>query len=182
MAKCFDGAIHPGQKSPDSNARPRIAREPESGLVWRSTRSAETRCISAPLHLQGMRAIRRKRQDRAAHGSDSTNGSAPPSSPRLAARKYRLTRLTLYDKVSSIIASALMKARWFKRLGWFYVPVSVPGGLVWLLAALFCLTVFRAADRHSHSVSDTLYGVFPFFVCTFLLVDWIAGRTAERVQ
>jgi hypothetical protein len=73
-----------------------------------------------------------------------------------------------------------MKAKWFKRLGWFYVPVSVPGAVVFLLAILFCLTVFSAVDRHSHSVSDTLYGVFPFFVCTFLLLDWIGGRTSEK--
>src|SRR4051794_17973693 len=31
----------------------------------------------------------------------------------------------------------------------------------------------------SHSVSDTLYGVFPFFACTFLLVDWIASRASQ---
>jgi len=73
-----------------------------------------------------------------------------------------------------------MKKQWFKRFGWFYVPVSVPGMSVCLLAALFCLTVFTAVDRHSHSASDTLYGVFPFFVCTFLLLDWIGGRTSDR--
>jgi hypothetical protein len=72
-----------------------------------------------------------------------------------------------------------MKTNWFKRFGWFYVPVSVPGAFVSLLAVLFCLTVFRAVDRHSHSASDTLYGVFPFFVCAFLLVDWIGGRTSH---
>jgi hypothetical protein len=74
-----------------------------------------------------------------------------------------------------------MKTFWFKRLGWVYVPVSVPGTLVWLMAAVFCMTVFRAVDRHSHSVSDTLYGVFPFFVCTFLLLDWIGSRTAKKL-
>ena len=73
-----------------------------------------------------------------------------------------------------------MKMKWFKRLGWFYVPVSVPGTFVVLLALLLCGTVFRAVDRHSHSASDTLYGVFPFFICTFLLVDWIGGRTGEK--
>jgi hypothetical protein len=73
-----------------------------------------------------------------------------------------------------------MKTEWFKRFGWFYVPVSVPGVVVCLLAAVFCVTVFAAVDRHSHSVSDTLYGVFPFFVCTFLLLDWIGGRTSEK--
>lgn len=73
-----------------------------------------------------------------------------------------------------------MKTSWFKRLGWLYVPVSFPGVAICLFAALFCLTIFRAVDRHSHSVSDTLYGVFPFFVCTFLLLDWIGARTSDR--
>ncbi len=49
-----------------------------------------------------------------------------------------------------------------------------------LLAGLFCITVFTAVDRHAHSVSDTLYGIFPHFVCTFLLLDWIGGRTSEK--
>jgi hypothetical protein len=73
-----------------------------------------------------------------------------------------------------------MKANWFKRCGWFYVPVSVPGVLLCLLGMLFCITVFVAVDRRSHSASDTLYGIFPFFVCTFLLLDWIGGRTVGR--
>ena len=71
-----------------------------------------------------------------------------------------------------------MKKNWFKRFGWFYVPVSLPGGLICLLAGLFCLTVFTAVDRHSHSASDTLYGIFPFFVSVFLLVDWIGARSS----
>jgi hypothetical protein len=71
-----------------------------------------------------------------------------------------------------------MKAQWFKRMGWFYVPMSVCGAVVCALAALFCVTVFIAVDKHSHSVSDTVYGVFPFFVCTFLLVDWVGSRTS----
>ena len=75
-----------------------------------------------------------------------------------------------------------MKTNWFKRFGWFYLPVSVWGALLFALAALFCATVFRAADRHSHSATDTLYGVFPFFVCTFLLLDWVAARTSQRPE
>ena len=70
-----------------------------------------------------------------------------------------------------------MKTVWFKRVGWFYLPVSVPGAVITLAALAFCAQVFLAVDRHSHSASDTLYGVFPFFACAFLLVDWIAGRT-----
>jgi hypothetical protein len=83
------------------------------------------------------------------------------------------------EQISKAVVKAHMNIKWFKRFGWFYVPVSVSGAVMSLLAVLFCLTVFRAVDSHSHSVSDTLYGVFPFFVCTFLLLDWIAGRTSS---
>lgn len=72
-----------------------------------------------------------------------------------------------------------MKASWFKRWGWFYGPVSIPGAVLWLLTIAFCLTVFLAVDRHSHSVRDTLYGIFPFFACTFLLLDWVGRQTSE---
>jgi hypothetical protein len=66
---------------------------------------------------------------------------------------------------------------WFRRCGWVYLPVSAAGVVLYILAVIFCVTVFLAVDRHSHSVSDTFYGVFPFFSCTFLLLDWLAGRT-----
>ena len=73
-----------------------------------------------------------------------------------------------------------MKTQWFKRLGWFYVPVSLPGVIISLAALAFCVQVFLAIDHKSHSVSDTLYNIFPFFAGTFLLFDWIAGRTSNR--
>ena len=72
-----------------------------------------------------------------------------------------------------------MKTTWFKRWGWFHLPVSVPGAIVALAALAFCAQVFWAVDRRSHSVTDTLYSIFPFFVCTFLLLDWIAARTSH---
>jgi peptidoglycan/LPS O-acetylase OafA/YrhL len=75
-----------------------------------------------------------------------------------------------------------MNSNWFNRRGWFYIPTSVMGVVLWVLAALFCATVFLAVDRHSHSVSDTLYGIFPFFVCTFLLMDWVGSRTSGRMD
>ena len=73
-----------------------------------------------------------------------------------------------------------MSTRWFNRFGWFYIPVSAAGIVVFMVAIMFCATVFVAVDRRSHSVSDTLYGVFPFFACTFLLLDWIGSRTSNQ--
>ena len=75
-----------------------------------------------------------------------------------------------------------MNTVWFKRCGWFYLPVSVPGILAVLLALAFCVNVFIAIDRRSHSVSDTLYGVFPYVVPCFLMLNWLAARTCGRPQ
>jgi hypothetical protein len=72
-----------------------------------------------------------------------------------------------------------MKIPWFKRLGWFYLPISLPGMVITLGALAFCMQVFLAIDRKSHSVSDTLYGVFPFWTGSFLLFDWLAGRASR---
>ncbi len=72
-----------------------------------------------------------------------------------------------------------MKRLWFKRCGWLFCPVSLPGTAAFVLALLFCLQVFRAIDRHSHSATDTLFGVFPYFVCAFLLLNWLAEKTSE---
>ena len=73
-----------------------------------------------------------------------------------------------------------MKNVWFKRAGWIYVPISVPGVIITLAAMAFCVQVFLAVDHKSHSVSDTLYAVFPFFACVFLLFYWLAGRTSDK--
>ena len=66
----------------------------------------------------------------------------------------------------------------FKRVGWFYLPFLI-SDMVWLVVLFFCLTVFRAVDRHSHSVADTLYGVFPFALSCWLIGSALgrAGRT-----
>ena len=47
-----------------------------------------------------------------------------------------------------------------------------------LVAVGFCVQVFAAIDRHSHSASDTLYGVFPYFASVFLLLNWVGSRAS----
>ena len=77
----------------------------------------------------------------------------------------------------------MKRAALVRRLGWAYAPVSVPGVAAYILAVLCCLIIFRAVDRHSHSASDTLHGIFPFLVCTFLLLDWQgAVRVAQTLH
>ena len=81
------------------------------------------------------------------------------------------------DRMTSIPVSD-RRWSWFKRAGWFYLPVTLAGVFATLLPLALCLNVFMAVDRHSHSATDTLYGVYPFFMTTFLLWSWVADRTA----
>ncbi|MFN8452647.1 MAG: hypothetical protein U0521_29585 [Anaerolineae bacterium] len=72
-----------------------------------------------------------------------------------------------------------MRTAWFKSWGWIYRPVSWQGVVLIVLALLFCVQVFVAVDRSSHSVTDTLYGVFPYLVCSLGLLNWIAGKASR---
>ena len=73
-----------------------------------------------------------------------------------------------------------MKKPWFRKVGIIFVPVSLIGYLLNLFTLAFCVNVFMAIDRNSHSVSDTLYGIFPFFVGAFTILFWIASNTCEE--
>jgi hypothetical protein len=72
--------------------------------------------------------------------------------------------------------------RWFKPAGILFLPASTFGWLITALAIGFCVQVFWFVDAHSHSVSDTLYGVFPFWASTLLALAWIADRTGARAS
>ena len=70
--------------------------------------------------------------------------------------------------------------RWFKPAGFFFVPTSTVGWTIVSLAIAFCAQVFWFVDTRSHSVSDTFYGIFPFWVPTLLVLAWIADRTGGK--
>ena len=72
-----------------------------------------------------------------------------------------------------------MKAVWFKSWGWIYRPISWQGFLATLVTLAFCIQVFIAVDRNAHSVSDTLYGNFPYIVPAMILLYWVASKTSK---
>jgi len=53
------------------------------------------------------------------------------------------------------------------------------GYLVASIVGAFCLHIIIFIDGHSHSASDTFYGVFPFIVPSLLALDWIASKTSD---
>jgi hypothetical protein len=73
-----------------------------------------------------------------------------------------------------------MKSAWFEQWGWVYRPVSWPGWLSIILTLAFSVQVFVAVDRHSHSVSDTLYGIFPYWVPAFGILNWVASKSSAK--
>jgi len=75
-----------------------------------------------------------------------------------------------------------MKFHWFKKIGWIYIPSSIIGGLLTLIVVAFCISVFIAVDRNSHSVSDTFYGILPYFVSAFTIMFWIAANTSTKKE
>ena len=73
-----------------------------------------------------------------------------------------------------------MNFSWFKPWGWVYRPIAWQAWFLTTMTGLFCVQVFLAVDRHSHSASDTLYGVFPYFVPAFGILGWIASHTSSK--
>jgi hypothetical protein len=70
-----------------------------------------------------------------------------------------------------------MKHPWFRKVGWIYLPTSWQGAIVAVAFLAFCVHIFLFVDGKSHSVSDTLYGIFPFIVPAFLMYVWIGSET-----
>lgn len=73
-----------------------------------------------------------------------------------------------------------MQRVWFRPLGWVRRPGSWQRVVLVVLAVGFCAQVFLAVDRHSHSVSDILYGIFPYVVPCLMLLNWVASKTSPR--
>ncbi len=74
-----------------------------------------------------------------------------------------------------------MKSGWFRAWGWIYRPITWPGWLAVFATLAFAVNVFLAVDRHSHSVSDTLYGIFPYWVPAFGILNWVASKTSAKL-
>jgi hypothetical protein len=66
---------------------------------------------------------------------------------------------------------------WFVEFGWIYRPASLAGWIATCAAVAYVAQVFLAIDARSHSVTDTLYAVYPHWGVTFLGWNWIARHT-----
>ncbi len=75
-----------------------------------------------------------------------------------------------------------MKTLWFKakKYGYGWTPCSWQGWLIILVYLLVMLVTFRSIDLHSHSGSDTLIAVFPFWLLYTFVLLLICSLTGEK--
>jgi len=62
-----------------------------------------------------------------------------------------------------------MKLNWFIRKGIFYLPVSVAGWIILVLAAAYAVYTFIDINGQSHSVSDVMIN----FVFNLLIIGLV---------
>lgn len=72
-----------------------------------------------------------------------------------------------------------MARNWFADFGLLHRPRTWQGWLVTLAALAFCVQVFLAVDRRSHSVSDTLYGFAPMGLVAWLVLQGLGALFSE---
>jgi hypothetical protein len=70
-----------------------------------------------------------------------------------------------------------MKQTWFKKFGWFYLPIHPAGIFVTIMAIVFLVPVYMAIIRNGHSVSDDLYEMFVYTTCTAFWWKWVVEKT-----
>ncbi len=75
-----------------------------------------------------------------------------------------------------------MKLPWFKRIGIIFLPLSVIGWIISLLAISISVYSFIEIDSRSHSVSDTLINfVFRLLIvfAFYSLIAYMTSRTSK---
>ncbi|WDZ99095.1 hypothetical protein [Mucilaginibacter sp. SJ] len=73
-----------------------------------------------------------------------------------------------------------MKLNWFTRKGIIYLPVSIVGWIILIIALTYAVFTFIDIDKRSHSVSDTLINFVFNLLLIGLLYTLIAFFTEKK--
>jgi hypothetical protein len=75
-----------------------------------------------------------------------------------------------------------MNLPWFKRTGIFFMPVSIIGWILFVVAVAYAVYLFIDIDSRSHSVSDTLMNfVFNLVIigAVYSLIAFLTTRSPK---
>ncbi len=75
-----------------------------------------------------------------------------------------------------------MKEYWFKtkKYGYGWTPANWKGWLVLIFWLVINVWLFLKIDKNSHSVSDTLIGLFPPFIASIIFLVAICIAKGEK--
>jgi hypothetical protein len=73
----------------------------------------------------------------------------------------------------------IMKTIWFKKAGWWYVPVHVAGILISVTAIASLVPICITTINNGNSGIDDVYKILVYATCTAFWWKWIADKTSE---
>jgi hypothetical protein len=70
----------------------------------------------------------------------------------------------------------------FKRFGWIYIPLSIPGWILTLIYLAVSVYTFIRIDQNYNSLRSSFIRFFPYFISFSVVWFWIAGNTSKNKE
>lgn len=83
-------------------------------------------------------------------------------------------------KRAEMVKLSYMKKYWFRKYGWSYIPISIPGSLLTIFALLLSGWLSWEIYRRTYSNIGALICFFAYFTCIAFWWKWIAENTSEK--
>lgn len=68
------------------------------------------------------------------------------------------------------------RGAWFVKIRGSYLPCSWQGALTYVPMIAFLITIVAFTLQNTDSITEALYVMFPYFVCTGVVMHWLAAR------
>ena len=68
----------------------------------------------------------------------------------------------------------------FKKVGWIYMPLTIPGWIVALLYVAISVITLVAIDNRYNSLYNSLIRFFPYFTGFSVIYFWIASNCSGK--
>jgi membrane protein DedA with SNARE-associated domain len=75
-----------------------------------------------------------------------------------------------------------MNLPWFKRIGIFFIPITIIGWLIFSGGLIYAVYIFIDTDSRSHSASDTLINFFFNLLLIGAVYSLIGYLTSRRYK
>jgi hypothetical protein len=70
----------------------------------------------------------------------------------------------------------------FKKTGWIFIPVSVPGWIVAVIYIAISVLTLVAIDKNYNSLVSSLVRFFPYFISFSVIYFWVASNSSGKKE